>query len=133
MGLRKILPRAYPYPVPPPYPSSRSLSSGQRRSARREKRGDGQGVEGRASAARDLVGKRRGAECLRSEPSLYPVRVRRSTDLVTAFPGVDSPKARRTLPQSLTVHDLAGTASPTHPRPTPSAAAEPPHGPGPIR
>src|SRR3954463_2449569 len=108
---KKSLAELIPTLPHPPYPSSRSLSSGQRRSARREKRGDGQGVEGRASAARDLVGKRRGAECLRSEPSLYPVRVRRSTDLVTAFPGVDSPKAR-TLPPSLTVHALAGTPRP---------------------
>ena len=88
-------------------------------------RGDGQRVDGRAGAARDLVGKRRGAECLRSEPRLYPVRVRRSTDLVTAFPGLDSQEARNdhalgawSQPEP-PVHAIAGAARPTHPRPTP--------------
>src|SRR5690242_16576922 len=66
----------------------------------REERRRAKGSKVGPSAARDLVGRLRRAECLRSEPRLYPVRVRRSTDLVTAFLGLDSPKARRTLPQS---------------------------------
>ena len=118
---------AHPYPTlsHPPYPSR---ARSHRASVAAHDVGERRRAKGRRSGlaqARDLIGKPRGAECLRSWSSLYPVRVRRSTDLVTAFPGLDSQEARNdhalgawSQPEP-PVHAIAGAARPTHPRPTP--------------